>query len=73
MERYSIRGTTQVDEDDMQLRIHHIHAAIERFTLKRKGGGRGFINLKKINYIKNTYSGNTSKQKQIQVPYTEVN
>lgn len=31
-------------------RIHHIHAATERFTLKRKEGGRGFMDLKNMNY-----------------------
>lgn len=31
-------------------RIHHIHTAVERFTLKRKDGGRGFIDLKNMNY-----------------------
>lgn len=31
-------------------RIHHIHSAIERFTLDRQEGGRGFIDIKNMNY-----------------------
>ena len=31
-------------------RIHHIHSAKERFTLDRKDGGRGFIDIKNLNY-----------------------
>lgn len=31
-------------------RIHHIHSATERFTLKRKEGGRGFIDIKNQHY-----------------------
>ncbi|XP_041985521.1 uncharacterized protein LOC121737855 [Aricia agestis] len=30
--------------------IHHIHSAVERFTIKRKQGGRGFIDIKNLHY-----------------------
>jgi hypothetical protein len=30
--------------------IHHIHSAVQRFTLKRKQGGRGFIDIKNLHY-----------------------
>lgn len=30
--------------------IHHIHSAVQRFTLKRKLGGRGLIDIKNLHY-----------------------
>lgn len=30
--------------------IHHIHSAVQRFTLSRKLGGRGFIDIKNLHY-----------------------
>ncbi|CAH0721715.1 unnamed protein product, partial [Brenthis ino] len=30
--------------------IHHIHTSTERFTLQRKHGGRGFIDIKNLHY-----------------------